>query len=175
EAIQKLTAKSIREVRRGKGTYVIDDSQSFSSNIFANLSYTGIRLKDLYEIRLIFEPQAAYYAAQRATDEELKQILEYGKILEEKLLKGEDCVEINRLFHNSIAFSTHNEFMVRLVPIINSEIVRIFSETNIKQVSHKYTFSDHQMILNYMESREAQGARVAMELHILHSMKDYDF
>ena len=31
------------------------------------------------------------------------------------------------------------------------------------------------MILNYMEFREAQGARVAMELHILHSMQDYDF
>ena len=138
-------------------------------------SYTGIRLKDLYEIRLIFEPQAAYYAAQRATDEELAQILEYGQILREKLLNGEDCVEINRLFHNSIALSTHNEFMVRLVPIINSEIVRLFSETNIKQVVHRHTLSDHDMILNYMEFREAQGARVAMELHILHSMQDYDF
>ena len=161
EAIQKLTAQNILEVHRGKGTYVTDSTQTLSSDIFSTLSYTGMRLKDLYEIRLIFEPQAAYYAAQRATDE--------------KLLNGEDCVEINRLFHNSIALSTHNEFMVRLVPIINSEIVRLFSETNIKQVVHRHTLSDHDMILNYMEFREAQGARVAMELHILHSMQDYDF
>lgn len=175
EAIQKLTAQNILEVHRGKGTYVTDSTQALSSDIFSTLSYMGIRLKDLYEIRLIFEPQAAYYAAQRATDEELAQILEYGQILREKLLAGEDCVEINRLFHNSIALSTHNEFMVRLVPIINSEIVRLFSETNIKQVVHRHTLSDHDMILNYMEFREAQGARVAMELHILHSMQDYDF
>ena len=141
EAIQKLTAQNILEVHRGKGTYVTDSTQTLSSDIFSTLSYTGMRLKDLYEIRLIFEPQAAYYAAQRATDEEL----------------------------------THNEFMVRLVPIINSEIVRLFSETNIKQVVHRHTLSDHDMILNYMEFREAQGARVAMELHILHSMQDYDF
>ena len=156
EAIQKLTAQNILEVHRGKVTYVTDSTQALSSDIFSTLSYMGIRLKDLYEIRLIFEPQAAYYAAQRATDEELAQILEYGQILREKLLAGEDCVEINRLFHNS-------------------EIVRLFSETNIKQVVHRHTLSDHDMILNYMEFREAQGARVAMELHILHSMQDYDF
>ena len=98
EAIQKLTAQNILEVHRGKGTYVTDSTQTLSSDIFSTLSYTGMRLKDLYEIRLIFEPQAAYYAAQRATDEELAQILEYGQILREKLLNGEDCVEINRLF-----------------------------------------------------------------------------
>ena len=143
EAIQKLTAQNILEVHRGKGTYVTDSTQTLSSDIFSTLSYTGMRLKDLYEIRLIFEPQAAYYAAQRATDEELAQILEYGQILREKLLNG--------------------------------EIVRLFSETNIKQVVHRHTLSDHDMILNYMEFREAQGARVAMELHILHSMQDYDF
>ena len=83
EAIQKLTAQNILEVHRGKGTYVTDSTQTLSSDIFSTLSYTGMRLKDLYEIRLIFEPQAAYYAAQRATDEELAQILEYGQILRE--------------------------------------------------------------------------------------------
>ena len=62
EAIQKLTAQNILEVHRGKGTYVTDSTQTLSSDIFSTLSYTGMRLKDLYEIRLIFEPQAAYYA-----------------------------------------------------------------------------------------------------------------
>ena len=89
EAIQKLTAQNILEVHRGKGTYVTDSTQTLSSDIFSTLSYTGMRLKDLYEIRLIFEPQAAYYAAQRATDEELAQILEYGQIC---LLYTSRCV-----------------------------------------------------------------------------------
>ena len=88
---------------------------------------------------------------------------------------GEDRTQADRAFHAAIVRAAHNEFMVRLVPIINSEIVRLFSETNIKQVVHRHTLSDHDMILNYMEFREAQGARVAMELHILHSMQDYDF
>ena len=59
EAIQKLTAQNILEVHRGKGTYVTDSTQTLSSDIYSTLSYTGMRLKDLYVIRLIFEPQAA--------------------------------------------------------------------------------------------------------------------
>lgn len=174
EAIQKLTVQNILEIRRGRGTFVVDDPYTMKHDIFENLQYTGMRLKDLYEIRLIFEPQSAYYAAKRATDTEMKQVLEYGKILREKLQRAEDCVEVNRLFHNSIALSSHNEFMVRLVPIINAEMVSVFADMKVKQVLHKHTLSDHSMILDYLELREPDGVRAAMELHILHSMQDYN-
>lgn len=47
-------------------------SQSVADNIKVNA-------KDLYEMRLIFEPEAAYFAALRGTDAEIKRILDYGK------------------------------------------------------------------------------------------------
>lgn len=175
EAIQKLSMQNILEVRRGKGTFVVDNSKITARDVFANMTYTGMSLKDLYEIRLILEPQTAFFAAQRATSSEINQILTYGKILEEKLHKGENCIEINRLFHNSIAFSSHNTLLVRLVSIINGEMVRMFAEMNIKQILHRHTLSDHSLILHYLELRDAAGARAAMELHMLHSMQDYNF
>ncbi|WP_330647422.1 hypothetical protein [Frisingicoccus caecimuris] len=40
------------------------------------MSKIKVNAKDLYEMRLIFEPEAVYYAALRATDSEIKRIIE---------------------------------------------------------------------------------------------------
>ena len=52
--------------------------------------------------RQIFEPEAAYLATIRATDEELKKILKLGKKIEEKIRKGEDRTEVEQEFHLSL-------------------------------------------------------------------------
>ena len=44
-------------------------------------------VKDLYEMRLMFEPQAAYYACLRASDEELETIFRYGELDEQMILR----------------------------------------------------------------------------------------
>ena len=42
---------------------------------FEQLSDAKVNAKDLYEMRLIFEPEAAYLAAIRGSDSEIKRIL----------------------------------------------------------------------------------------------------
>ena len=84
--LEYLVTNGILEIKRGKGTFVkkdIDISNTMQS--FNDLSNARINAKDLYEMRLIFEPEAAYYATIRASDAELKRILEYGKQIEEKI------------------------------------------------------------------------------------------
>ena len=53
-----------------------------------------------YEIRLIFEPKIAYYAATRATDKELERILYYGKLEEETILKKKIVLRLSKPFIN---------------------------------------------------------------------------
>src|SRR5699024_12169985 len=80
EAIRILVTNGILEIKRGLGTFVktdIDTSQTMQD--LNKLSKVRINAKDLYEMRLIFEPEAAYYATLRATNAELQRILEYGK------------------------------------------------------------------------------------------------
>ena len=69
-----LAANGVVEIQRGRGTYVRKDLKldEKRSTLHTRLYKTDIR--DLYEVRLIVEPEAAFLAAQRADDEEIRHI-----------------------------------------------------------------------------------------------------
>ena len=67
EAIRILVAYNILEIRRGKGTYITEKVLEQPQDL-EQLSTVKVNAKDLYEMRLIFEPEAAYLAAVRGTD-----------------------------------------------------------------------------------------------------------
>ncbi|MDE6607795.1 MAG: GntR family transcriptional regulator, partial [Lachnospiraceae bacterium] len=76
EAIRILVAYNVLEIQRGIGTFVTQTAFEQQSDL-GHLSEIKVNAKDLYEIRLIFEPEAAYLAAIRGTDAEIKRILDF--------------------------------------------------------------------------------------------------
>ena len=136
------------------------------------LSAIKVNAKDLYEMRLIFEPEAAYFAAMRGTDTEIKRILDYGKKIEHKIKNGEDRTKEEHAFHKAIAQATHNDFMNKLMPILYQAISKgvVLSSQSDKAVND--TVGDHRMIMEFLEQRNAEGARSAMKIHIMHAMKE---
>lgn len=171
EAIRILAAHNILEIKRGKGTFIsqnIDFDEDFNLNDLSNIR---LNIKDLFEMRLIFEPKIAYYAAKRATDKELERILYYGNLEEKKILNNEDRTEVEQAFHNSIAKATHNEFMNKLMPIIYKAIYKGVILSNENPAMIQETIEDHRMIMEFLANRDAIGAETAMKLHIIHAMR----
>ena len=75
EAIRTLISIGILVVKRGKGTYVSEEIDQYAQEIDINdFTKNQVTLRDLYEARLIFEPEAAALACKRATDEEIERI-----------------------------------------------------------------------------------------------------
>lgn len=171
EAIRILVSHKVLEIRRGKGTFVTTNPEFNENTGLSSLSNIGLDIKDLYEIRLIFEPQAAYYAAKRASDKEIERILYYGQLEEEMILKNEDRTEVEQAFHNSIAKATHNEFINKLMPIIYKAIYKGVILSNDNPTIIQDTINDHRMIMDFLAKRDAVGAETAMKLHIIHAMR----
>lgn len=175
QAILYLVTQNVLEIHRGRGTFVTNDNDQLNEDYgFNELEYTHLKLRDLYEMRLMFEPHVAYYAAKRATDSELQNIIKLGEDLEGKMKIQDECCEDNMYFHNEIAKATHNEFVIKLMQIINAAVIRAFKESKIKQTLYDDVKLDHIMILEYLKKRDAEGVRQAMHLHIMHSIKDYN-
>lgn len=173
EAIRILVTNGILEIKRGRGTFVKTDIDSRHKMQSLNkLSNARINAKDLYEMRLIFEPEAAFYATIRASDVELNRILEYGKQIEQEINFGKDRTDVEQKFHKAIAKATHNEFIDKLMPVIFHAIDKgvILSQKN--ELVVQATLNDHKLIMEFMEARNPEGARSAMKIHILHAMKD---
>ena len=167
EAIRILTLGGILEIRRGKGTFV-------TSNTFietGDLGEISSGLDDLFEMRLMFEPDCAYYAAQRATDEEIEIICKYGEAVEQKILSGEDRTYEEQKFHESIANATHNAFVKQFMPIIFNAIKKGVLVMQKDDNVSKDNLNDDRLIMEFLKARNADGARTAMRLHILHAIE----
>ncbi len=167
EAIKILTTNGVLEIRRGKGTYV-------TSNTFIgidNISEIASGLDDLFEMRLMFEPDCAYYAALRATDEEIDEICRYGEAVEQKILSGEDRTFEEQKFHESIANATHNAFVKQFMPIIFNAIKKgVMVLQKDRDVSDS-NMQDDRLIMDFIKKRNPEGARTAMRLHIIHAIE----
>lgn len=171
EAIRILVALDILEIQRGKGTYVKENAFKKQQDI-EQLSNIKVNAKDLYEMRLIFEPEAAYYAALRATDSEIKRIMEFGKKVEKEISNHQDRTADEHAFHKAIAQATHNEFMNKLMPILYQAISKGVYLSLQSDKAIEDTLSDHRMIMEFLEQRNAEGAKNAMKIHMMHAMKE---
>lgn len=171
EAVRILATYGILEIQRGKGTFVTEKAFDYRQDL-EPLSAIKVNAKDLYEMRLIFEPEAAYLAAMRGTDTEIKRILDYGRRIEEKIQKNENRTEEEHAFHKAIAQATHNEFMNQLMPVLYQAISKgvVLSAQRNKAVYD--TVNDHRIIMEFLEQRNAEGARNAMKIHIMHAVKE---
>ena len=167
EAIKALTSLGILEIRRGKGTFVTDSTVIESGD----LGEINSGLGDLFEMRLMIEPECAYYAAQRATDEEIAIICKYGEAVEQKIKSGEDRTYEEQKFHESIANATHNAFVQQFMPIIFNAIKKGVIVMQKDKIVSEDNLNDDRLIMDFLKARNADGARTAMRLHIIHAME----
>lgn len=174
EAIRILAAGKVVEIQRGRGTFVREDFADPDMESLDSLATARVGAEDLYEMRLIFEPEAAYYAAKRATEAELARILQLGMQIEELIKKEKDRTVQEQEFHKAIARATHNEFMNRLMPIIYTAIDKGVILSQVKREAVEDTIADHRMLMQFLRSRNAQGARYAMKIHIMHAIEQLD-
>lgn len=168
EAIRILVSQGILSVRRGKGTYIslgLEEQTGFGIN---TLERVRVRLSDMYEIRLMFEPQAITYACQRASDEELATIRRQAQTVRRAMQRGGDWATEDQIFHQLIAKASHNEFIIRLFPIINTAVHEAMAVSEEIDLLKRITQEDNEVIVDFLTRRDADGAKSAMRVHMRH-------
>ena len=128
----------------------------------------------LFECRIEMESLAAYYAAERRSNDEIatmKMCLEIMKSgVKERDLKG--VLTGNADFHESIVKASHNPFLINLTMQlrgINSFYRRAILENNPSYIESAY--KDHEKIFNSIVEQDPEKAKRVMRNHI---EKDFD-
>ncbi len=174
EAIRILVAEGVLVVHRGKGTFVSEQMERYTeSGIdmqgFADLKVT---LHDLYEARLIFEPEAAALACVRASDEEIENILKLGHECQRLLMEnptGGERIASESAFHGAILKASHNEFISSFLPTITETIEKTFALDFNLDVIAEDAYKDHIMIMDFLKKRDAQALKSAVTIHLRHA------
>ena len=169
EAISFLVAQGVLEIRRGRGTFVAEELPASGMDLTALSSLRSrVRAKDLFEMRLIFEPATVALACQRASAEELEMIRKKAERVERIAAEDGDWPLADQEFHWAIIKASHNEYMRRLYPIINSAVNEILQISKNRQHMQDIAVSDNRLILDFLLKRDEAGARHAMSIHMKH-------
>ncbi|MBO8154038.1 FadR/GntR family transcriptional regulator [Thermovirga sp.] len=169
EVIKALTLYGVVESKPGHGTYLSQRALINLNN--SELLHTisqGSSFVELMEVRMIIETQAAFWAAQRAKEKDIKKL---EKILDkEKELQKPDT-DIHAKFHDAIVELSGNKLLLQIYNSIRSEISlqrKKFAKFSVEDL--KSFSAQHYEILNAIKNKNAEKARSLMEKHILKSL-----
>lgn len=174
EAIKTLISNGVLVVKRGKGTYVSEQFDQYAHELDVNdFMKKQITLRDLYETRLIIEPEAAALTCKRATDEEIEEILRLGEICQQELKKdpgGKARIDSESAFHGAILKASHNEFLGQFLPILTKAIQKTIElNYNLETIAEE-AYEDHIMIMKFLKNRDSIGMKSALTIHLHHAV-----
>jgi len=116
EALRRLSARGMIDIRKGSGIYVtelkIEDAIN-SLHLFYDLRFNSDLILQIIEVRRLFEPEIARLAARNRTENDIKT-------LQKNLVELERCnpdntqleVDIINRFHMNLAKATHNPIVI---------------------------------------------------------------
>jgi GntR family transcriptional repressor for pyruvate dehydrogenase complex len=172
EAVKILKAENILEIKKGIGTFVVAKPGVVKDPLGVTLMNQQVALENLMETRLLIEPNITFLAAQRAT---MNNITKLEKIMfdtEKVIMEHKNHMEVDMAFHNTIAESTQNDIVFRIIPIINDSIIAGYNETYNMIGSFEKATRFHREVFDAIKSGRAGDAKNAMKCHLMQSMDD---
>ncbi len=173
EAIAILESRGLIASRRGEGTFVRDVlAPSLTEPLQALMQRHRGTVYDIIELRHGLEAVAAYYAAQRGTDDDLRRIGESFAELLAAAERGDEKeeAEADLGFHMAIAESAHNfaiaHAMRSLFDLLRQELGSGLGRLRAHPEKRETLMAQHARIRQAVLERDADGARQAAHAHM---------
>jgi GntR family transcriptional repressor for pyruvate dehydrogenase complex len=134
EAIRSLEATGLVEVRRGVygGIFITEPkADQVGRALEALLRFRGATVEELVEFRSTFEAETAYWAAKRATDEQINTLIKLATLVNKVAMAidepWEKFIDLDISFHEEIAAASQNQIRVAIMMAIQG----VFHQTSL--------------------------------------------
>ncbi len=163
EALRRLSARGLIQIRKGSGMYVseikIEDAIS-SLNLYYDLKFDSNLISQIIEVRRLFEPQIARLASRNRSKDDLLKLRENLKALE-NCNSDNTQMEVDTInkFHMNMAKASGNPIVIVTMEPIYSLLPRMrnFIYANIEG-EKEYTLVAQKKILEAVENQDEQSA-----------------
>jgi GntR family transcriptional regulator, transcriptional repressor for pyruvate dehydrogenase complex len=167
EALKRLEAMGIVEIRHGSGVYV---SRSEDVLVLASRDYGGVVTKklllDLIRARTPLEMQSASDAASNASAEDLREMSRLLASAGQNLDNDDVLNSANMAFHRQIALASGNIVLTQLLDVLQDLFTEeqrlILGIFGSRERDHK----EHLLILDALEQRDESLAVERMRRHL---------
>ena len=173
EATKRLEQQGMLEIQHGNGIKIVDRlHRPLNDSLTLLIPDMADRLQQLNETRLSIEPDAAAFAAKRATREHIRTLRRIQTQLE-NAPDNAAAIEADIAAHHAIADASGN-LIYRLILDSLAEIGITSRLRTIGRIGKQTAIEHHEAILSAIENRDPEAARSAMRCHILAAGEDMD-
>ena len=159
EALRSCTALGLTETKTGRGTFVIRD------RINAYLDIGNYDARELIEARPHVEIPSAGWAAERRTDDELREL----ETLADQMRIEDDhraWVLLDGKFHTAIARASKNRVFEAIIVDIRGALTRQSETLNLVARRQRASNAEHDRIVAEIRAGDYDAAARAMADHL---------
>lgn len=167
DALRVLEQMGLIESRQGDGNFVRSvTAEELTEPLASLLLQSREQMRELWEVRRVFEPAVAEYAAERITLEELDELAAILKQQELKVGLGAMALEEDTEFHYGIAQAARNPVMLRVIDTM-MDLLRASRERSLQQGGRPaHSLAGHRRILQALRRKDPPAARATMIQHL---------
>lgn len=163
EAMHELESKNLIERRPGIGTMV--SLPSAEQTQLQAMGDSEFEADHVMELREVFEPRVAGFAAMRATPANLLQL---RTIIDQPMenLSGERYVQLDAEFHLLLSQSAQNPLFTTLGSLSTEWSAGLRVGTHTTQASRRKSHAEHRAIYEAVAAHDRAAAEEAMRFHL---------
>jgi GntR family transcriptional repressor for pyruvate dehydrogenase complex len=169
EAFRALEAMGFLTIRKGSGggAMVMEVDMDTTRDSIANFLYfQNVSVQDLSGVRKVFEPHLTQLAVERLSVEELDKLKHTHKCCLDAFALGENIYRHEIDFHRVLAQASGNPVFVLIQDFVNTLLGDLKRQLKPGLGFLKQVIAAHDRILEAVESRDPERARVEMYRHV---------
>ena len=170
EAMRRLSALGLVEIRWGQGVFVRATDLDFVLEHMAPLMLGDGEIADLYAVRRLLEVAAAGWAAERATPDEraeLRALTGAAAAARAKIARDAALArEMDHRYHNLVAALSHNAVLVRIMLGMLDLLAELRQRSFAAPGRALRSLEEHEQVTAAIVSGDAAAARRAMLAHL---------
>jgi DNA-binding FadR family transcriptional regulator len=167
EALSRLVARDLLEIRAGQGTFVRQWEVDGDSTEWPGELSSEEELREVLELRAMLETEAAGLAALRAEPDEIATLERLIRQMAAHASDREAFLDADVAFHTALAEAARNKFLLRALLDLRTSMrafLKLRAETTIQgDETAQAAVRDHEAIVAALRSRDPVGARDAVE------------
>jgi DNA-binding FadR family transcriptional regulator len=171
ETVQVLESAGLVRVQHGRRTIILDEGEW---NILSPLIQEAYRaenlagpiIAELYEVRLQLEPQAAFWAAERAKPGEVKAIRNALDAMRESITSKQPFLEHDQEFHIAVVRGAANRVLRAVLRDLHDLLISSWEMTDLTTEDLRIVFDQHERIAQEISNADGPGAERAMRAHL---------
>src|SRR5205807_9176203 len=170
EGLRGLEQTGVICIKKGAngGVFVADPDHRLVSRPFQTLlQLRKVTMDNIVEARLIFEPEAARLAAQRAEPEDLEEMRQVIEKMSAAVESGEPPSSFDLKFHKLIARAARNPILEMLSESMLEVASQVITDLHPSIEVLKHVVDRHREVFEAVQKRDGELAFSVMSKHII--------